>query len=556
MDRKRYENYKLFEEKWEEYLSYLYSLSERYYNDCSDIDTLIQDTLTALIIKQSQGEKIEYPKGFLSAVLKNKHNSWLREKYKKDIIEFSDAIACKICNEIEEKEILDFQNTEYEAVRREIGRLIGIYREVTVRYYVHGQSVEQIAAELNIPKGTVLSRLSYARNQIKEGLENMEKYSEISYEPKRIFLGIWGYSGLNKEPFSLIHTAIEENILILAYENPVSIRGIADTMGMPCAYIEPIVETLVKGELMGKTSGGLVYTRCFMQKAEDSFGNISAQETLAKKHAVGVWEIVWKHLEPLAMTETFTQMSEKQKATMTLFIMNQTLNQVIMKISPNTEKIIKEPPERPNGGKWLAGCKIYEKNQKHIPYHGSGPVFVAYRNENEEKYLCQMFDCQSLFGATHWAYKKFKYKISMQDILLFYASFLPCDVKTDNVLLYELVPEFEKLGILRRDTDGELRLDIPALTFEEERTYWKTACVQIKKELSELLTKELTELWRRNKTRVPKHVDEAPFFQYAGMLTAYIKAQLLVIVDQGLMPYPVVVGKTPLIYLNYLKGEQ
>ena len=27
---------------------------------------------------------------------------------------------------------------EYEAVRREIGRLIGIYREVTVRHYVHG----------------------------------------------------------------------------------------------------------------------------------------------------------------------------------------------------------------------------------------------------------------------------------------------------------------------------------------------------------------------------------------------------------------------------------
>ena len=122
--------------------------------------------------------------------------------------------------------------------------------------------------------------------------------------------------------------------------------------------------------------------------------------------------------------------------------------------------------------------------------------------------------------------------------------------------MYELVPEFEKLGILRRDTDGELRLDIPALTFEEERTYWKPACERIKKDLSELLTKELTELWRRNKTRVPKHVDEAPFFQYAGMLTAYIKAQLLAIVNQRLMHYPVVVGKTPLIYVTYLKKEE
>ena len=158
-----------------------------------------------------------------------------------------------------------------------------------------------------------------------------------------------------------------------------------------------------------------------------------------------------------------------------------------------------------------------------------------------------------MFGDAHWAYRRLKYNSSLTSILRFYASFLPCDVKTDNSLLYELIPEFEKMGILRREADGEVRLDIPALTFDEEKNYWKPACEQIKKELSELLTKELTELWRRNKTRVPRHVDEAAFYQYAGMLTVYIKAQLLEIVKQGLMPYPVVVGKTPLIYVNYLK---
>ena len=98
---------------------------------------------------------------------------------------------------------------------------------------------------------------------------------------------------------------IEANILNLAYENPVSVRGIADTMGMPSAYMEPIIDSLVKGELMGRAAGGLVYTRCFVQRYEDAFGDIPAQEKLADQYASRVWEIVWKHLEPLTKRDDF-----------------------------------------------------------------------------------------------------------------------------------------------------------------------------------------------------------------------------------------------------------
>ena len=150
-----------------------------------------------------------------------------------------------------------------------------------MRYYVHGHSVEQIAKELHISAGTVKSRLSSARGQIKEGLKGMEKYDPISYEPKKVTLSIWGGTGFANEPFSLLKTQIEANILILAYEKPLPIRQIADAMGIPTAYIEPIVDKLVDGQLLGKTAGGLIYTRCFVIKEEDSHGNIPLQETLA-----------------------------------------------------------------------------------------------------------------------------------------------------------------------------------------------------------------------------------------------------------------------------------
>ena len=544
-----------FEQQCEECLSYLYGQAEHLYSDCTDLDVLVQDSFMAFIDKLHKGEAVEHPKGFLTAVLKNKYNGWLREKYKKSIVEYSDDTITNYADVIEDKEQAELQSEEYTSVRREIGRLIRIYREVTVRHYVHGHTVDQIAMDLKIPRGTVLSRLSTARDQIKEGLENMEKYSQFSYEPKSVRIGIFGHVGIREEPHSLISSDIESNILILAYENPVSVRGIADTMGMPSAYIEQTIEKLVKGELMGRTSSGLVYTRCFMQRYEDSFGDIPAQEKLAEKYALQIWDIVWKHFEPLSKRAAFDEMTEKQKGTFLLCMINLMLNETIKRFRLNDESFPKELPERPNAGRWLATGIIFENGQaRDNKYDASGPVSCGYSKESNDVCDCLMLDFQSVFGEAHWAYRRLKYNCSLQSILRFYASFVPCDIKTDNILLYELTPEFEKLGILRRDTDGELRLDIPALTVEEAEC-WKPACLQIQEELYGLLYKELEEFWRSTKNRVPKHVDEAAFYQHAVNLGAYVIAQLLAIVDRGLMPYSIVVGKTPLIYLIYRKKE-
>ncbi len=546
-----------FEKACEEYLSYLYRLAEKYYNDCPDIDSLVQDTLTVLLVKRNQGENIEHPKGFLSTVLKKQYNMWLRQKYKAEIVEYSDVLADIADNTFDENAENIRLGEEYESVRREIGRLIHIYREVTVRHYVHGQTVEEIAKTLNIPRGTVLSRLSTARGQIKEGLENMEKYSQISYEPKTASIGIWGNTGLNGEPGTLLRSPIEANVLYLAYENPISIRGIADMMGMPCAYIEPIVEPLIKGELMGRTPGGLVYTRCFMRQYEDAFGDTSVQEALAEKYAKQVWEIVWRHVEPLTKRESFAEMSDKQKATMLLFVTKQTLDAILSKSIQKSGTVLQTPPARPNGGKWLATLTVYEHGQKRDNlYESSGPVFVGYKKNEGEKFVCQMFDCQSLFGDAHWAYNKLRYTCSLQSILRFYASFLPCDVKTDNKLLYDLIPEFERLCILKRGEDGEIKLDIPALPFDEVTNYWNPAEKKIREELFPLLCDDLLKIWARTKNRVPKHVDAAENYIHTGAFSAYTLAQLLAIVNQDLLPYPVEVGKTPLIYIAYRKDEK
>lgn len=545
---------KAFAKECEEYLLYVSELAARKYGDCPDMDSLIQDSIMALLVRKKLGIAVEHPKGFLAAVLQNNYNAWLRQKYRNSILSYGCADILEEDTLLQKEEAAS-RDEEYTAVRRELGRLIRIYREVAVRYYVHGHSVEKIAKELNISKGTVKSRLSSARNQIREGLE-MKKYAQVSYEPKKMTMAIWGGSGLSNEPFSLLHSDVESNILILAYETPVSVRGIADTMGMPTAYIEPLIDKLVAGELMGRTEGGLVYTRCFIQRQSESFGDIPAQEALADKNAEAVWQIVWKYIEPLMARAEFAAMSEKQKATLCLSVMNQTLARVVQRCRPKSENEPKQPPERPNAGRWLATATILDEGPKHIPkYAVSGPVQVAYSKNNDGRYDCRMFDCQTLFGDAHWAYGGFKYRCSLQSILRFYASLLPCDVETDNKLLNELIPEFEKLCILKRGSDGEVMLDIPALTFEEAAQSLDPAIAAIREELHALLHTELEKAWVSRKNRVPKHVDESGYFLHAGAMCAYTVAQMLAIVQKGMMPYPVIVGKTPIICVVYKKRE-
>ena len=542
------------EERYAQYLEYLYTTAHIKYGDCPEIDSLVQDSIVAFFVREQENQEINHPKALLDSILHHKYNDWLRRKYRNRLVSYEYDLPEDIPTEEEDVSAL---TEEYADVRREIGRLMRIYREVAIRHYVHGQSVDEIAKAMRIPRGTVLSRLSKARNQIKEGLTNMEKYSSVSYEPKDMSVGIWGYCAPHSgEPFSLISSPIEVNALVLAYEHPLSIRGIADAMGVPCAYLEPVVDKLVKGELMGKTASGLVYTRCHLQDIENRYGNVPAQEALASERAAQIAELVNKHTAELFALTAVAEMTDKQKATLWLIVLNEALTIVVQQTRPHSPDAPKEPPERPNGGKWLASCTVFDQDPEKRPvtrktYARSGPVLVNYCEQNDGVADCRMKDFQSVFGEAHWAYQNLPYRFSLQSILRFYASFLPCDITVDRNEIYEAIPDFERLHILRRREDGKLRLDIPALTFSDGKKYLDPAIIALCNDLLLLLKDELPRMWEAGKHHVPAHVDAANYYTYEDALGAYPIAQLLATVHGGLCPYPVTVGETPLILVLY-----
>lgn len=520
---------------YEALLSELYDYVNRRYGDCPEREVLIQEAFVALIAKEKKDGPVDDPQAFLRTVLRFKHNDWLRRKYR-------DAVVTYDFPDLAAPEEDDDRSEEATAVRREVGRLLRIYREVTVRHYMHGHTVERIANELGVPKGTVLSRLSTARRQLKGRLESMKTYSEYSYEPKRLSLGIWGSPGLRGEPFTTAASLIEQNVLMIAYEKPLSVQVVADTMGIPCAYLEPIIDTLVREELLGKTSGGLVYTRCFIQQEKDRFGDMTAKEALAKRKAREVWTSVWKHIASLMAHESPAAMNQKQQVTLALFVLHQALDRVIM--SFESPRVL---PERPDGGRWLAiGTASKREEETPSMYAASGPYTQS--GNASPRYI--VFDYQTCFGDTHWRFHKLRYRCSHQEILRFLVSLYQPAVTVREPVV-ELVPDLERLHILRRDEDGEIRPDFPALTMTEYDTYWIPAIETIAQELGGILGEDLKTIRETFKRRVPTHVDHAEQFTHHGALQAYSIAQMLAVVNEGLLPYPVEVGKTPLIVAVY-----
>jgi len=421
---------------------------------------------------------------------------------------------------------------------------------VVIRYYIRGNSVEQIANDLGISCGTVKSRLSSARMQIKEGLNKMEKYSNISYAPKQVNLGIWGSAGINGEPFSLMTSPIEGNLLYLAYERPVSVRAVAEAMGMPTAYLEPIAERLIKGELLGKTDGGLIYTRCFMKNGRRAAENIPAIEALAGKYAEKVWSKIYKEILPLTEEKEFAEMNGKQKATLLLYA----VNMLAIKLVSNPELIKYMPyeqlPERPNGGRWLAIATSWEHGENTVSkYSASGP---AYARCDEKSAFFELIDFQSAFGNTHHSYGQLKYKCSVHNAARLIAGFINEDIKPDDDRICSLVPDFEDLHILRKDENGKTVPDIPILSFEYKQQ-WDDAITVACEELFPDMKDEFSGFLKAHKNNVPNHVDYSEQFLFEGALRSYNIAQMLAIVDKGLLPYPVKIGQTPVMVMSYSK---
>ncbi|MCI9674823.1 MAG: sigma-70 family RNA polymerase sigma factor [Lachnospiraceae bacterium] len=156
----------------------IYSFCKHLTNNTLEADDLYQDTfLTAVKLK----EQIEYannPKSyFLSIALRIWNNKKRKFAWRKRIADAQpiaderDAYMSKAAELSPEERITNQEKAE--AIRTAVNRLPEKLKIVVLLFYMEDLSTAQIAETMNIPTGTVLSRLYQARKTLKKDLEDI-----------------------------------------------------------------------------------------------------------------------------------------------------------------------------------------------------------------------------------------------------------------------------------------------------------------------------------------------------------------------------------------------
>ncbi len=147
-----------------------------------EADEVVSDTVLSLVQAVRAGQEIENLAGYLRVIFARRHSDYLRRKYRDRCVTPDDGTLLAKLPDDYDPDALPEALREAEAVRRAIARLSALYREVVYRHYMRGESVEHIARALEVPVGTVKSRLFDGRSHMRGTVE--AHLAEGSVPPK------------------------------------------------------------------------------------------------------------------------------------------------------------------------------------------------------------------------------------------------------------------------------------------------------------------------------------------------------------------------------------
>lgn len=527
-----------------EYAGLLLDAALYWCGNIADAQDLVQDTLLAALTAMAK-KPLNDPKAWLMTVLNRKYYDMLRRKYNKPTVSF------EVTEDIPDGgglyETVE-KSEEAEEIRRCLAYLTVLYREVMVRYYMHGEKVKDIAASLGISENTVKSRLDAGRKRIGKEFA-MENYSKQSYEPENLMMSCSGRTGLSTEPFSLVRdNKIAMNLLILAYEKPVTVTELAKAIGIATAYIEPVIDKLVSGELLRRV-GDKVYTDFIIYSPDDRIVSVPLEKQLADKLYRDVWEIMDKGLNELHGCNFYKRQTESKQAKLDSFWAVRTLNHVVNKVRDefcNDYMRFEEYPDRPNGGKWIAMGSRHPANYNygntefdHGKYYISGEACSVCTADSGGKNLdLTLCEYSTLLGSAN---------LGMRDILkrrmtdveigqMLYAihSGREEQLPLINAGCFENFDKFIELRYLAKEGE-KVVCDVPVITDKERYELY-----ELSEKYDNIISEKFHDDWVKlmvNPVKLPPHLKSVPEFQRYMYCCSTVSMRIVKnALDDGLFP--------------------
>jgi RNA polymerase sigma-70 factor (ECF subfamily) len=153
---------------------FLYNVAFKYVGNHYDAEDLVQETLYTAYNKFYQLRDNQKFKSWMFTILRNHFLKWQRKKAPLQADEFENGI-----DYLSQLESVSLQQdaasvyerkVEAETIQSILDKLPEKYKAVLILYYMEDSSYQEIAEMLGVPIGTVMSRLSRAKQIMKKAL--------------------------------------------------------------------------------------------------------------------------------------------------------------------------------------------------------------------------------------------------------------------------------------------------------------------------------------------------------------------------------------------------
>lgn len=488
----------------EQHMNYLFSAALKKCGNFQDAEDLTSEVLLAAL---NYPQEIKDLKSWLSGVLNHKYYDMLRKKYKQPTVSINLVEEALLQYDTEVSESADSPSEE--EIRREVAYLSGKYREVIVRHYLNGEKVQDIADSLQLPKGTVLSRLSTGREQMKKGFDSMERFEKQSYQPEKLELSCNGSMGMNHEPWSLVEgDLMKQNILIAAYEKPVTCVEIALALGIPTAYIENAVKDLLASGLM-QQKVDKIFTDFMITTPEQALDTLEAQIDFANKHYPAIWQFVSEFRIWLNDVIKNFGLNESEQTKLEYFYMLHLFScgiyQAMQRLVPSKETY----PLRPDGGKWIAIGNRFPLDFDFETYKLFDYSYGGERISQEENFFSSKSVSLLIYDSPPDQNKYQHGSVHLGDDILMKLLYaidrgIPFPYTCLDPLYLQNIPHLVECGILRMEKDKPA-LAIPVITKAQVLKINEFFIPNISA-FANLLEPRLCEALPELKVPVPKHL--------------------------------------------------
>lgn len=222
-----------------------------------EAEDLAQEMLSRLLKSVSAGASIRNLDAYVWTIAKYTWANWVKKRARSPMpIEVNGMSEWLADGDPEPLERL-LESETYRTLRREVALLSDMHRRIVVLHYYEGRKQSDIAAILGIPVNTVKWHLHDAKKEIRKGMDRMQGAGVLSVNPIRLTnMGHAGSPGKLGETNDFMGRALAQNIVYAAYRKALTIREIAEELGMPPALLEGEVRYLAEYDYLVESAPG------------------------------------------------------------------------------------------------------------------------------------------------------------------------------------------------------------------------------------------------------------------------------------------------------------